>query len=172
MYSDDNQYDSDDDFKLTPSLPSQVDQPKDDLPKIESNANATSAETEDTPVNSGCAIPVMTNRQCRLEYKDLDNCGCGDKACAHLIAARLSCNLPVNLPIELSMLKKSLTLALKHQFGEAALEWVNYIRYQKNAVQEKNIIKDGSGTKIDLYGAADEFFLSHISTMYTLQRRS
>uniref|UniRef100_A0A915KUK8 SWIM-type domain-containing protein n=1 Tax=Romanomermis culicivorax TaxID=13658 RepID=A0A915KUK8_ROMCU len=170
------------------------------------------------------------------------NCGCGNKACTHLIAAHLFCNLPVNgkgeqkhhyfamgrqtkdkqvkvgicieekcksldnnvyasrpnfnsqatvlvdsqsqttealniksypsncqlqLPIELSMLKNSLTLALQHKLGEAALEWVNYLRFHKNAVAEEKITKDGSGTKcIDLYGAADEFFLCQVTCMY------
>uniref|UniRef100_A0A915JL55 Uncharacterized protein n=1 Tax=Romanomermis culicivorax TaxID=13658 RepID=A0A915JL55_ROMCU len=70
MESDDNQYDSDDDFKTTPGLPSQVENPKDDLPKIESNA--TSSQSEETPA-SGCSIPVMTNKQSRLEPRDLDN---------------------------------------------------------------------------------------------------
>uniref|UniRef100_A0A915IYT3 Uncharacterized protein n=1 Tax=Romanomermis culicivorax TaxID=13658 RepID=A0A915IYT3_ROMCU len=68
--SDDNPYDSDDDFKPTPGLPSQVENPKDDLPKIE--YNATSYEAEETPA-SGCSIPAMTNKQSGLEPRDLDN---------------------------------------------------------------------------------------------------
>uniref|UniRef100_A0A915HEU7 SWIM-type domain-containing protein n=1 Tax=Romanomermis culicivorax TaxID=13658 RepID=A0A915HEU7_ROMCU len=276
MDSDDIQYHSDDDFKPTPGLPLQVENPKDDLPKIESNA--TSSETEEMPA-SGCSIPVMKNKQSRLKPGDLDrliasanagrlidkpspcpkggdvyllpysrkedngklqirytkqipanegchlqfkylhsreqtpcfnvpengnvylvrfnptSCSCSDKACAHLIAAHLSCNLPVtmdlqrlinnnlsnleaeedediigslsdvedeallDLPMELSMLKKSLTLALQHKFREAALEWVNYLCFHKNVVEEKKITKDSSGTKIDLYGAANEYHL-------------
>uniref|UniRef100_A0A915KS04 Uncharacterized protein n=1 Tax=Romanomermis culicivorax TaxID=13658 RepID=A0A915KS04_ROMCU len=69
MESDKNQYDSDEDFKPTPDLPSQVENPKDDLLKIDSNT--TSSETDETPA-SGCSIPVLTNKQSRLEPRDLD----------------------------------------------------------------------------------------------------
>uniref|UniRef100_A0A915JHG1 Uncharacterized protein n=1 Tax=Romanomermis culicivorax TaxID=13658 RepID=A0A915JHG1_ROMCU len=69
MESDDNLYNSDDEFKPNPGLLSQVENPKDDLLKIESNA--TSSEAEEMPA-SRCLIPVMTNKHSRLEPRDLD----------------------------------------------------------------------------------------------------
>uniref|UniRef100_A0A915L1I5 Uncharacterized protein n=1 Tax=Romanomermis culicivorax TaxID=13658 RepID=A0A915L1I5_ROMCU len=41
------------------------------------------------------------------------------------------------LPIELSTLKNILNLVLQHKFGEAALESVNYLGFQKNAVPQE-----------------------------------
>uniref|UniRef100_A0A915JPF0 Uncharacterized protein n=1 Tax=Romanomermis culicivorax TaxID=13658 RepID=A0A915JPF0_ROMCU len=71
------------------------------------------------------------------------------------------------------MLKNTLTMALQHKFRVAALEWVNYLHFHKNAVPEEMITINSSGTKlIDLYGAANKFFLRQVTCMYTLQCHS
>uniref|UniRef100_A0A915L5Y7 Uncharacterized protein n=1 Tax=Romanomermis culicivorax TaxID=13658 RepID=A0A915L5Y7_ROMCU len=73
------------------------------------------------------------------------------------------CQVDKTLPIELSMLKSSLNLALQHKFGEAVLEWVNYLRFHKNAIPEKNQQMDSMGMNlINLCGSADEDFWPHI----------
>uniref|UniRef100_A0A915ITP8 SWIM-type domain-containing protein n=1 Tax=Romanomermis culicivorax TaxID=13658 RepID=A0A915ITP8_ROMCU len=74
-------------------------------------------------------LNVTENGNVYLVQFNPTSCSCGDKACAHLIAARMSCNLPVHLPIEFSMLKNSLNLALQNKLEEVALEWIDRAKY-------------------------------------------